>query len=113
MHRDAGALTGGIKARQEGVLFVNDHPPFDVGRNAAHGIVGRRLHGHWLQRRVDAQIGPAEIGDVWQFGLDDLPSQVAGIQVYVILAIDAPPGLDFQIDGPGNDVTGRQVEQCG
>ena len=44
----------------------------DVGRDAAHGVVGGGLDRHRLGDRLDALVDPRELGDIGQLGVDHL-----------------------------------------
>ena len=52
------------------VVGVDDDLGVDVGGDAAHGVVGRRLDRDGLGLRLDALVGAHEVGDVRQLGVD-------------------------------------------
>jgi len=124
MHGDAGALARSVEAIEHLLLRAEDHAAVQVGGDAAHGVVGRGLDGHRLLHRIDAQIGAGEVGDVGQLRLDVGPVDAARlarlgqiavdrlrrhVQMDVVLAVDTPPGLNLQENGPANDVAAGQV----
>ena len=53
----AGALARRVEAGDDRARGVADDPAVDVGRHAAHRVVGRRLDRHRLADRVDAEVG--------------------------------------------------------
>ncbi len=71
VHRNAGAFARRIKPREDRGLVVQHHFAVFIGRDAAHGVMRRRLDRHHLRDRVDAQVHAAEIDDIGQF-LEDL-----------------------------------------
>ena len=113
MDRDAGALAGSVESGERLAVRVDDHAAIEIGGNAAHGIVGGGLHGHGLDGGVDAQVGAAEVGDIRQLGLHQLAAEMAGIEVHIVLAIDAAACAHFEVDGPRHDVARRQIEESG
>ena len=124
---DAGALAGGVKAGNGRVVGVLDHPTVDVGRDAAHPIVGRGLDRHRLANWVDAEVGPGELDDVGQSLLDpggvDRRAGRAGlvlvdglgadVEIDVILAADPVAGPDLLIDRPRADIPTGEVFHVG
>jgi len=60
-------------------VLVADGAPVEIGRDAAHGIVGRRLDGHGLFDRIHAQVRPAEIQNIGQLGFDILARDAAAL----------------------------------
>ena len=68
-----------------------------------------RLHRHAFRFWLNAEIGPGEIGDVGQFGVDQFRRKVGEIQQDIIFAIDAAAGFDLLVNEPGDHVTGRKV----
>ena len=57
---------------------VAGDPGMDVGRDAAHRVVGGRLDRHRLGDRLDALVDPGEVGDVGQLLLDHLARRGGG-----------------------------------
>ncbi len=110
---DAGGLTGGVEAGDDRAALVADDPALDVGREAAHRVVGRRLDRDRLGLRLDAEVGAGEVGDVGQLLVDQLGRQVGEVEVDVILAVNAAPFLDLLVDEAGDHVAGGEVLEGG
>ena len=79
-------------------LGVDDDLAVDVGRDAAHGVVRRRLDRDRLGLRLDAQVGAHEVGDVGELVVDRSWRQVGQVEVDVVLAVDAATLADLLID---------------
>ncbi len=109
MHGHAGDLAGRVQARHDRAV-VREHLALDVGRDAAHGVVRGRLDRDRVGVRLDAQVGPRELGDVRQLGVELLRRQVGQVQVDVVALGTAAAALaDLRVDGAGDDVAGGEV----
>ena len=93
VHRDAGALAGGVEAREHRVVGVDDDLAVDVGGDAAHRVVRRGLDRDRVRLRLDAEVGAHELGDVGQLGVDQLGRQVGEVEVDVVLVRAAAAAL--------------------
>src|SRR6266699_2825586 len=113
MHRDAGYFASSVEAWQRRPLRVNHHAGIKIGGNAAHGIMRGRLDGHRLGDRLDAKIVTSEVGDIGQFFINDLFTQVSKVQVDIILAVDAAALFDLLDDTARDNIAGSQVLEGG
>ncbi len=104
----AGGLAGRVQSLDHRALGVLDHLGAHVGRDAAHGIMGRGLDGDGLIDGVDLQVVQGQVVDLRQALQDLLPAQVAQVEVDVILAADAAAFVDLGLFRAGNDVARRQ-----
>ena len=86
-----------------------DDAAVEVGGDAAHRVVGGRLDRHRVGLRLDAEVGPGEVGDVRQFGVDDLLGQVGEIEVDIVLAVDPAALFDLLIDEAGDHVARSEI----
>ena len=75
--------------------------------------MGRGLDRHRLRERLDALVDAGEVGDVGQLLLDDLATEVAHVEVEVVLAADAAPGPDLLVHRPTDHVARGQLHQLG
>ena len=71
VQRQAGGFAGRIQALDHRALGVPDHLGADVGRDAAHGIMGRGLDGDGFRDGVDLQVIQGQVVDLGQ-ALQDL-----------------------------------------
>ena len=109
MHRDARALAGGVETRNDG-LVVGEDLGLDVGRNPTHRVVGGRHDRHRLDDRVDTQVGARELGDVGEFGLENLSAQVRAVQEDVVTVGSRAAAFgDFLLHAAADDVAGGEV----
>src|SRR5579863_2940539 len=113
MDGDAGALAGGIESGQGCVLFVDHHARVDIGRDTAHRVVRRRLHGHELLSWLDAHVDPDELRDVGQLLVEHVGPEMRQIEVQVILPTNAAALLDLAVHGARHHVARREIEQGG
>ncbi len=123
MHRDAGAFARREQARHDRIVAVHDDAPVNVGGDAAHGIVGRRLDGHRRVQRVYALVDAHHFDDVGQLLLQLLRRHGlaagaalvlvdglrADVNVHIVLAVDAAPIPDLQIDRARTHIARGQV----
>ena len=117
VHRDAGALPRGVEPEIAPLAAPAMDAAVEVGGDAAHAVVGRGLDGYRLNRRIDAEVGPAEVGDVGDLLLDDLLSQLRRVEEDVVVdlpvAAHAVAALELAQDGLADEVARRQVEELG
>ncbi len=113
MDAHAGALARGEEPRHHCRVFVAGHFGLDVGRDAAHGVVGRGLYRYRLLERLHSLIDAGEVGDVRQLLLDHLSAEVADVEVEVVLAADAAAGPDLLVHRPADHVARSQLHQLG
>ena len=95
----------------DGARRVARDPRMQVGRDAAHRVVGGGLDRHRLGERLDALVDAGEVGDVGQLLLDDLAPQVADVEVDVVLAVDPAARADLLVDRPADHVARRQLHE--
>ena len=109
VHRHAGALAGGVQARDDGVV-VRQHLGLHVGRDPAHRVVRGRHDRHRLDDGVDAEVGARELGDVRQLRLQHLGPEVRAVEQHVVLQRPGTAALGHLLHhAAGHDVAGRQV----
>src|SRR5690606_6211792 len=111
VHRHACAFADCVETRQRRVLLVHDYLAVDVGRNAPHCVVRRRLHRYHLGDGVDTEVGAHKVGDVGQLRLNQFAAQMPQIEIDVILSVDAAAFGYLLIDGPRDHIPGCKVEQ--
>src|SRR5688500_12205554 len=75
----AGALAGGVEPGGDGAGGVEDDLGGDIGRDAAHGVVGRGLDRDQFGLGLDAEVGADELGDIGQLLVDLLGGQVGEV----------------------------------
>ena len=71
MHRNAGALAGGVEARNNGVV-VAEYLGLDVGRDSTHRVVRGWEYRNRLGVRLNAKVGAGKLSDVRELGVDYL-----------------------------------------
>jgi hypothetical protein len=109
VHRDARALTGGVQARNDGVVVLQ-HLAVVVGRDAAHRVVRGRHDRHRLGHGVDAEVGAGELGDVGKLRLEDLGTEVRAVEVDVVLVGSGAAPFEHLLDhAAGDDVARGEV----
>ncbi|CCK27925.1 hypothetical protein BN159_3546 [Streptomyces davaonensis JCM 4913] len=109
MHRHTGDLTGGVQTGNHGRV-VGEHLTLDVRRDAAHRVVRGGLDRDRVRVRLDTEVGPGELGDVGQLGVQLLRREVGQVQVDVVALGTAAAALaDLRVDGARDDVTGGEV----
>ena len=111
MDGDAGGFAGGVEAGDYLAGGIADDLAVQVGRQAAHGVVGGRLDRHRFGLGLDAEVGAGEVGHVRQLGVDHLRRQVGEVEVDIILAVDAAALLDLFVDEAGDHVARSQILQ--
>src|SRR5690606_8612579 len=97
------ARGGGLPHRVE-VLEVG--AALQVGEHAAAGVVGGGYHRHLIAGHVDA-VFETFVDDGGEVGADELGALVGDIEVDAVAA----EALHLVVDGPGDDVPGRQFRQ--
>jgi len=114
---NAGAFPRGVEALIGFAGGRGRDPAAIVRRDAAHGVVGGRENGDGHLRRVDAEVCPAEPGDVGELGLECRFPQRGGVEDDVVpggpVAVEPSAFPDLRDDGPRDDVARGQVEKLG
>ena len=109
MHRDARALTGGVQARNDGVVVLQ-HLTVVVGGDASHRVVRGGHDRHRLGHGVDAEVRAGELGDVGKLRLEDLGTEVRAVEVDVVLVGSGTAPFEHLLDhAAGHDVARCQV----
>ena len=92
------------------VSLSDSASPVDVGRHAAHRVVRGREDRDRLVVRLDAEVGPGELGDVGQLLVDVLGLEVREVEVDVVAVGAAAAALAHLVGHrPGDHVARRQV----
>ena len=85
----------------------------DGRRDPAHYVVACRIDGHELLHRIDAQVGAGEFGDVGQFGVEHVFTEVPNVDVHVVLVRPGAASFeDFENHRARDDVAWRKVDDC-
>ena len=101
---EAGHLVGAVGQQDLAV---------DVGRNAAHGVVGRGLDRHRVVDHVDAQEVQGQLPDLGQAFQDGVAAEVAEVENDGVFALPAPAFVDLLLNRPGHDVARCELHAIG
>ncbi len=117
VHRDAGALAGGIEPGNHlfrAVAGRRHHAAETVGGDAAHDVVRRGIDGNGLEGGIDAEKDLGGLADAGQAFGHHLLAQVIHLEQHVVTLGSAPPALaHLGDDGTRHHVPAGQVLRVG
>ena len=109
MNRHTRAFASGVETRNHRGV-VGENLCLDVGRNAAHCIVGGGHNRNGLNDGVDAQVRARKFGDVGKFGFENLSPEVGAVEQNIVFVRPSATTLnDLLHHATGNDVSRCEV----
>src|SRR5579884_3542607 len=113
VYGDACDLACRVEAGQRRPLRIDDHAAIVIGRSAAHRVVRGRLNWYRLIDRLDAQVVTGEVGDVGQLFGNNLRTQVAQVEIDIVLAVYAVAFVNLLENAARDDIAWREVFKGG